>query len=164
MALHSELTGADLHEPKGAETANVGEVYVADGAGSGSWQKVDTTSVDQEDLVGAVNYKIYHKIEDISTASNHYLPISHPGTVTAVTVVLDGAITVANTNLSFKNGGPTLMGTLAIDYTLSGAGSVYATNINANNNVLANSFILIECDGGASTASNAVLVIDITHT
>lgn len=34
---HADLTGANLHEPKGAATANSGEVYVADGAGSGAW-------------------------------------------------------------------------------------------------------------------------------
>lgn len=37
MPSHSSLTGAELHEPKGVETANNGEVYVADGAGSGAW-------------------------------------------------------------------------------------------------------------------------------
>jgi len=37
MAEHNTLTGASLHEPKGAATAALGEVYVADGAGSGSW-------------------------------------------------------------------------------------------------------------------------------
>jgi microcystin-dependent protein len=35
--VHRNLTGADLHEPKGAETALSGQVYVADGAGSGVW-------------------------------------------------------------------------------------------------------------------------------
>lgn len=34
---HSALTGAELHEPKGADAASAGEVYVADGAGSGVW-------------------------------------------------------------------------------------------------------------------------------
>ena len=34
---HSNMTGAELHEPKGASTASAGDVYVADGAGSGSW-------------------------------------------------------------------------------------------------------------------------------
>jgi hypothetical protein len=38
MATHSSLTGADLHEPKGVASAASGEVYVADGAGSGAWQ------------------------------------------------------------------------------------------------------------------------------
>lgn len=35
--VHKNLTGADLHEPKGADTALVNQVYVSDGAGSGSW-------------------------------------------------------------------------------------------------------------------------------
>ena len=36
---HAALTqDADLHEPKGANAASNGEVYVADGAGSGSFQ------------------------------------------------------------------------------------------------------------------------------
>lgn len=34
---HSSLTGADLHEPKGVSGATAGQVYVADGAGSGNW-------------------------------------------------------------------------------------------------------------------------------
>jgi hypothetical protein len=35
MPAHSTLTGADLHEPKGAAAASSGAVYIADGAGSG---------------------------------------------------------------------------------------------------------------------------------
>lgn len=34
---HSALTGASLHEPKGVASATSGDVYVADGAGSGNW-------------------------------------------------------------------------------------------------------------------------------
>lgn len=37
MAEHSTLTGANLHEPKGVENASAGQVYVANGAGSGTW-------------------------------------------------------------------------------------------------------------------------------
>jgi hypothetical protein len=35
---HSSLTGSEIHEPKGADTAADGDVYVSDGAGSGSWE------------------------------------------------------------------------------------------------------------------------------
>ena len=35
--LHSTLSGADLHEPKGIESASAGTVYVANGSGSGNW-------------------------------------------------------------------------------------------------------------------------------
>lgn len=37
---HSVLTGSALHEPKGTSTANSGEVYVANGSGSGIWQPI----------------------------------------------------------------------------------------------------------------------------
>ena len=36
-SVHRNLTGADLHEPKGADSALAGMVYVSDGAGSGAW-------------------------------------------------------------------------------------------------------------------------------
>lgn len=42
---HKELPDNLLHEPKGASTALAGTVYVADGAGSGSFQKLPTTSL-----------------------------------------------------------------------------------------------------------------------
>lgn len=41
---HASLTGAELHEPKGVATAALGEVYVADGTGSGNWANVGTSS------------------------------------------------------------------------------------------------------------------------
>lgn len=34
---HSLLTGSSLHEPKGVDSASSGEVYIADGLGSGAW-------------------------------------------------------------------------------------------------------------------------------
>lgn len=36
---HSALTDPNIHEPKNITTAAAGEVYVADGAGSGTWQQ-----------------------------------------------------------------------------------------------------------------------------
>lgn len=34
---HNALTGTELHEPKGIATATLGDVYVANGSGSGTW-------------------------------------------------------------------------------------------------------------------------------
>lgn len=39
---HNTLTGADLHEPKGAATAPAGSVYVADAGTSGVWTPIHT--------------------------------------------------------------------------------------------------------------------------
>lgn len=36
--LHVNIPDADRHEPKGVSTATAGQVYVADGAASGSWK------------------------------------------------------------------------------------------------------------------------------
>jgi hypothetical protein len=41
---HSTLALLEVHEPKGIAGASAGEVYVADGAGSGSWAGVGTSS------------------------------------------------------------------------------------------------------------------------
>lgn len=43
MAEHNTLTGASLHEPKGASTAIAGEIYIADGVGSGSFAALPNT-------------------------------------------------------------------------------------------------------------------------
>lgn len=38
MPSHKDLTGADLHEPKGVENADNKMMYFADGLGSGAWK------------------------------------------------------------------------------------------------------------------------------
>lgn len=46
---HKNLTGTNLHEPKGADAAAVDKVYVSNGAGSGAWQKI---TADQLETTG----------------------------------------------------------------------------------------------------------------
>lgn len=41
---HSQLTGSDIHEPKGVSTASDGAVYKADGLGSGGWSLPSATA------------------------------------------------------------------------------------------------------------------------
>lgn len=43
---HADLPDEYLHEPKGARTAGVGSVYVADGSGSGSFTVLPISSLD----------------------------------------------------------------------------------------------------------------------
>ena len=40
---HSAIPDAERHEPKGASTANAGEAYISDGAGSGTWKPVQVS-------------------------------------------------------------------------------------------------------------------------
>lgn len=41
MGQHVDVTDPDIHEPKGVASQTAGRVYVSDGAGSGSWQRVN---------------------------------------------------------------------------------------------------------------------------
>lgn len=38
---HNVITDPDIHEPKGVASASTGQIYVANGAGSGTWQDKD---------------------------------------------------------------------------------------------------------------------------
>ena len=40
--LHKNLTGSDLHEPKGVDSATANQLYLSNGAGSGVWTSVGT--------------------------------------------------------------------------------------------------------------------------
>lgn len=42
---HGSITDPNLHEPKGATTATAGQVYVANGGGSGTWQLLAAASM-----------------------------------------------------------------------------------------------------------------------
>jgi len=138
MAEHSTLTGAELHEPKGADSANAGEVYVSDGAGSGDW-------FPREDIY-------YGVIEDVSTAETVYIPVANAGTVAKVTTVLEGAIGTADSTITVKNAAGSSMGTLTIAYTSSAAGDVDTLAPASNNTVSGNDAITIETDGASTTA------------
>jgi hypothetical protein len=45
---HRDLTDPQLHEPKGISTATDGQVYRADGEGSGNWIKLPPSDLDFE--------------------------------------------------------------------------------------------------------------------
>lgn len=47
--LHANLTGADLHEPKGVASATANTVYKANGSGTGSWVKLTDTDLNYSD-------------------------------------------------------------------------------------------------------------------
>lgn len=62
MVAHSALTGAELHEPKGVAAATAKTVYVADGAGSGSWTTLNYQTVPSGSLIGFANAVVTSQI------------------------------------------------------------------------------------------------------
>lgn len=144
---HSSLTDPYLHEPKGVASATNGQVYVADGAGSGSWTA-------PKDVYTTV-------IADVSTAEVVYIPIPHGGSVAKVTTVLEGAITIADATVTVKNAAGSSMGTITVAYTGSAAGDVDTLAPTTNNTVADDSFITVETNGGSTDAQRLWVTVSI---
>ncbi len=147
MPTHASLTGADLHEPKGVATATVGEVYVADGLGSGAWVNPP--------------YTVTGVIDDVSTASTIYLPIPFAGTVVKVVTVLAGSLTTANATVTVRNAAGVSMGTLTITQSGSAVGDIDTLNPVSNNTVTNDSRISVETDGASDTARKLFVTVFI---
>lgn len=154
MPLHSALTGADLHEPKGVASATSGQVYVANGAGSGAW----TT----DHLLNKGTYE--GNFTDISTAQNLYFVFPFPATITRITTVLGGAITVANSVIAVTKTGGGSLGSITITQSGSAEGDIDSLSPVANNTVTANQWIKLANDGGSTTAQPCAVTIEYTRT
>jgi len=92
MVQHSSLTGSECHEPKGADTASAGEIFVADGAGSGSWNAAIEYGAINNQETDAVS------VSSIGTTAQT-LPFTNDG-------VSEGVVTdAANNRLTLTNAG-----------------------------------------------------------
>ena len=65
MPLHADLTGADLHEPKGVDAAPASTVYLANGTGSGAWTKVTAAAVDTSTIKNLNKHWVVVRVADI---------------------------------------------------------------------------------------------------
>lgn len=162
---HSALTGAELHEPKGAAAASADTVYVANGAGSGAWAKIDTANIDTTSIPSVNRDVIVVEIEDLSAAANYYVPFPHACTINKLATSIDGALATADAILTFKNGvGGSALGTssITIAFTGSAAGDYDSSSPSTNNSFTADSVLEITCNGGPSAAVRGQLAISVT--
>ena len=103
MVEHSTLTTTDLHEPKGAAGANVDEIYVADGVGSGAWKvrgahgemhqggnAVATTIASSATYVQVVNFANYHS-DGVTSASNGMTTLTDGHYILTASISFTGA-------------------------------------------------------------------------
>lgn len=118
---HATLTGANLHEPKGVAAASQGQVYVADGGGSGAWKKINQTD--------NIDYSVVSKNQN------------------GFNIILDNAYTsaspralVANTRVAITNNGlkagtdqirlGAVWNATTSDFTLTDLNSAYILRVN----------------------------------
>lgn len=163
MALHKDLADAHLHEPKGVASASVDTVYVANGAGSGTWEKIDTSSINGASVLNVNKQFVTMKFNDIGTAGSRYLAFPRSCRIDKVSVALQLATATTATILTFRNDAGTAMGTINIGSTAL-AGAVGSLTPVSNNTFSADTKLQVETDGGTSTASDVEITLEITWT
>ena len=164
MANHADLTGVELHEPKGAAAASANTIYVADGAGSGSWIKVTASSIDATSVLNVNTFRVTAKFADVSSASTIYIPLDANCTFVSASIVLANAITVADSILTFYNGTSTSMGTKTITFTGSAEGTRFTFTPSASATFTSSGFVKIATDGGSTTACETTIILKFTLT
>ena len=143
MAHHKDLTGSDLHEPKGAASASSGQVYVADGAGSGAWTAPKVAY-----------YALTKTFSDVSTAADLYVGIPVAGTITRIEGVLEAAITTANSAVTFSIGGVSVdSSALTVAFSGSAPGTEFNSTPSGHNTVAAGNVLKISTDGASTTTA-----------
>lgn len=103
MALHRDLTGADLHEPKGVATAGLGTTYVANGAGSGSWTNVKINQVDSVGTTVISEFIDRITVTNINETKTNYFVMGKKGVMFELRAVVNGVATVDTTVTLRKN-------------------------------------------------------------
>ena len=165
--LHSTITGADNHEPKGVESATSGQVYVANGSGSGSWQKLAASSSSVADPnnvftggdVEAVLYELYQtrnliegSFTDVSSVETVLLPVPFGCVVESIKMILAGGITTANSVITVTRSDGAAMGTQTISFAGSTEGTSFTFTPSGNQTFIGgtHNYIKLVSDGGSS--------------
>lgn len=152
MSLHNTLTGADLHESKGVDTAGINTVYIANGSGSGAWTKVTASAVDTATIKNINTHKFAVVLKTVATAQSLVVPITEGMTLTKVTSILNAAITTSNITLTILRNGSLSNGTITLLFTGSGKGSTFSLSPVSNNVYAASDYLEIASGGGTGSA------------
>lgn len=170
---HSAITDPNIHEPKGASSASAETVYVADGAGSGSWQKIDSDQLNEADIDAYIEGKINDQsiditgqwyqtvvIEDVSTASFVMVPVRKNCTVLGARAVLANGITSADATLTFTRSDAASLGTLTIVQAGSAEGTGFSFTPSGNETITAPNYIKIATNGNSDTAAALYITLE----
>lgn len=145
---HVNIPDGERHEPKGASTATVDQVYASDGAGSGEWREIPY----QDTVI----------LDDVSAASFTIIPIPNDVIIQSIQYVLFGAITGSNSTITVTRGGDgASLGTKAIAVSGSGEGVTFTQIPSGNNNLVAatHKYLKFASDGVSSTTAKLAITI-----
>ena len=159
---HKDLTGASLHEPKGVASASAHNVYVANGSGSGTWEKVDKDAINTSSIKNLNKIYLTYTIPDISTSGSHFVVTPIAGDINKIYSTINNAITSANCGLTFEIGGTAVTnGAITIAHSGSAAGTVDSSTPSGQKTLTAGQAIEIITDGASSTACRATITFEL---
>lgn len=163
---HSSMTGSDLHEPKGVASASTNQVYVSNGSGSGTWQKIGVSQIDTSSIKNANKEFLNLFLDDIGVAGSHYIVSPIDATITKAYSVIGTTLAGSNTLIQLAiNGVDVTNGLITITSSGSAAGDVDSCTPTGNNTVTAGQAIKVTTDGGTSTAgAHAMITIELGYT
>jgi|TARA_R110000803_G_scaffold38016_2_gene82051 hypothetical protein len=123
---------------------------VANGSGSGTWQKVSVSQIDAT-LKNKNLTAFTYKFKDVSTATSQWVSAPLAGKIKTIYTALGGAIGTANAVISFEIAGTLVTaGTVTIATASSAAGDLDTSTPSGNNTVTAGQVIEV-ISNGAST-------------
>lgn len=146
MGLHKDLTGTDLHEPKGVSAAASGAVYIANGTGSGAWTSKNA------DVFNANLFPISAQMSDIGTVTSAWFYVPLKSELVSFTSQILAALTGANAILSVYINGVLFADTLTVPFTGSTAGQTNTKTVVTANTVPAGASVEVRSDGGPTNA------------
>jgi len=160
---HKDLSGSELHEAKGVDSASADQVFVADGAGSGVFEKITTASIDQTNIFNLNKVYVSQRVADIGTAASTFALMPVAGNITHIRSVVHGT-TSGIAGFTFEIGGAAV--TEPGFNIASGAtnGTVDSSVPTGNNTVSAGGTLEIISDGVEANAVEATFIIEITQT
>ena len=157
---HAALTGASLHEPKGASGAANNTVYVSDGAGSGAWEKITEDSIDTSSIKNTNLMVLTYTIADINTAGSFYLVVPKAGSLVKAWSVIDSALATADNIISFEIANVAVTnGSITITQSGSATGDVDSCTPTALNTLTEGQALEIVNNGGTSSTTRCTLTL-----
>lgn len=148
---HSAIPDAQLHEPKGVATSAAGKVYVASGAGTGSWS-FESSSLSLD-------------ITNLDTVADYYIVFPFAATITKIYSVIDSAIATADKVLTASIGGVAVTtGALTIAFTGAAAGDIDSCTPTAANTMAAGAALKIAATGASTGAARCHVVVQYQRT
>lgn len=163
MPVHSSMTGADLHESKGVDTASANTVYSADGSGSGSWVKITPSQVDTATFLNMNREQMFGAYIGIGAAGSRWLSFTRNLTIVKINAVVQDVTGGSATILTFRNHAGASMGTISIPSTAVG-GDTFSLTPGGSNTFLADQHLQVDSDGGTSGNPNVSFTFDLLWT